>query len=117
MGLKNLLGGLLGGLIPLASSHVVPGKVTANYDEFKDVTSITVQGQQAGKQPILYGRDSFSGRKPKSDESPAIGFLMTYACPHPNFLADGKRVPPDKATETLPGMDYGFYPGPGIGYR
>jgi len=51
MGLKGILGGILGGLIPLASSsHIVPGKVTANYDEFKDLTSITLVVQKTPEQ-------------------------------------------------------------------
>ncbi len=104
MGLKLILGSLMSGLLPLASSSPIPGKVVTNYDEFKDQTTITVIGEQGKAQPILYGWSQFNGRKQKPSQTIDVGFLVKEGCPHPNFIADGKRVQPDPSGANLPGF-------------
>lgn len=81
----------------LASNEVISGKVTVDYDEFKDKTTISIMGQQVREQPVLHLSASFPGRKPGPHSLMQIGFLTpdSNRCPFPNFLADGKRVEPE----------------------
>jgi hypothetical protein len=104
MSLKSLISGVVAGFLPLASGSVTPGKVTANHDEFKGSTTITLMGQQAKGQPILYSNEIIQTDKPKQKDSPILGFLVKSGCPHPNFLADGKRVVPSPGSDTVPGV-------------
>jgi hypothetical protein len=104
MSLKSLIFGVAAGLFPLTSGSVAPGKVTTNHDEFKGSTTITLIGQQAKGQPILYSTQFVQSDKPKQKNSPLLGFLVKSGCPHPNFLADGERVVPSPGSDTIPGV-------------
>lgn len=103
MGLGAVLSGLMSTVV--LSRHAIPGKVSVNYDQFKNQTTVDVQGQQVKGQPVLQVLDYFPGHKPNPHSAMEIGFLVPNGCPFPNFLADGKRVEPVSTSRGVIGID------------
>jgi len=103
MSLSSIFSGLLS-TVTLTSHHVTPGKVSVDYNQFKNETTVNVMGQQVKGQPVLQVLDFFPGRKPNPQSAMEIVFLVPNGCPFPNFLADGKRVEPDPSGKNTLGM-------------
>lgn len=102
---KIITPGIVLSSVFLISSNAISGKLQLSYDSFKDKTTITVTGEQNNQNKIMYLLNIFHGKQEGSAKFVMLGFLTDQGCPHPSFIADGKRVQPSSDSESLTGID------------
>lgn len=92
---------LTGGFYFFTWSDFVLAEVKAKYDAFTNKTTFTLTGEWVENKPIFHVFYESDGQKPDPRLSAQVGFYIRESCGDPNFVADGKRVQPEPASEAL----------------